>query len=133
MIQPYDNLQEIFDKVWNSFVIDRKPAAVKFGHLTPFPFTALYKSDSTSCPIGLLIPDKMYDIYIEGKTIKYLLRTDKDIAHLFSKISPDVLFDLQKCHDYALEAVIFGRDFHKELEYRLRSFARWYDLYIQEE
>jgi len=58
--------QEIFDKAWQAFVVEQRPASVRCDSYTGVFDTCLYRSpDNSRCAIGLCIPDNQYDLDME--------------------------------------------------------------------
>ena len=52
--------QQVFDKVWDRFVIKRKPLSFIRIKPTNFIYTQFYGSDSARDPIGMFIPEENY-------------------------------------------------------------------------
>lgn len=74
------------------------------------------------CVIGCFIPDKQYEIAMEGKSVGSLITRYKFIEDIFKGISESFLNDLQKIHD----------NFPEHLwESKLNDFAKKYDLKVQ--
>lgn len=96
---PQDN-QEAFDRVWNTFIVQRQPRAVKT--LSPHSGieSCLYRTEEgTGCAIGCQIPDALYDPRLEGKNALTLVEFEHKIGDHFVKVTPKLLDALQRAHD----------------------------------
>lgn len=120
------SLQGAFNKVWQRFVIEKKPA----GYVIP-PYSdnerCIYSSRDGvhKCAIGALLPKhlltaKVADFIGTVSSMWGLLETFPKIANYFSEINEDALSDLQKCHD---DAATNRRDFHSDIKDNLIDFA----------
>lgn len=115
------NLQQVFNKVWRSFVIEGRPSG--FNRKTQ---TCVYSglNGKIKCAIGVNIPEPLltnkvkrlvggvYDLFIENR----------DIEDYFSRVPRYTLQDLQYIHDDAAQSHS-GDEFTKEIERRLRKLA----------
>jgi len=117
--------QEIFDKVWNHFVVNKGPAS--FNNESGM---CKYRGDNgAKCAVGLFIPDEDYDPKIEN----YTANADRVTSLLpftvnDSKVS--YLLELQRCHDRAVQYLTNTEDFYIVVERRLRELAELHNLLI---
>lgn len=121
----YTTNQEVFDKVWEAFVVgDRQRAVREKG--TPEE-VCVYRGDrdahsNTRCAIGVCIPDDMYDPELEEHGSIGMIHDNlsKWYNDVFNGIQVTFLSALQQIHDHS-----FGT-FEKEM----RKTASAYHLYI---
>lgn len=91
--------QEVFDKVWDWFVLQDKPRAM-------FGDGCVYRGeDNACCAIGLFIPDDLYTDELEDNSVQTLFIggiSDHPAAEYLRELLPDdvsFLQELQDCHD----------------------------------
>jgi hypothetical protein len=120
------NAQEVFDKVATHLLTQARPA---------FDITAgcLYRAnDGTSCAVGCLIPDHLYDKKFETLTARTLIFGDRvnevapvASAELIDLLEPhaELLERLQDDHDVAADGVSVSL-----WPSRLRMTAVYFDL-----
>lgn len=125
--------QDILDKVWQWFIIERNPQAVirdEYGGKA-----CRYRMDETPecqqrCAIGIFIPDELYTPLVESQVDALLCGGNSDrrkvVDHLFSIIDfeiPDMkhfLRNLQATHDMARSL--------EDFETKLIELASQYNL-----
>jgi hypothetical protein len=114
------NKQEIFDKVWQHFAVEKHPRSLSYPEV--FAGACAYRgANNAKCAIGIFIPDEIYNEMIEGFGV---LRLDSNLLkscglHLVEK---NFLFSLQHCHD--------GAPDHDEMIVSLRLFAAKWKLNV---
>ena len=120
--------QEIFDKAWQAFVVEQRPASVCYdsdGDLD----SCLYRDpNGNRCAIGLCIPDDQYDPGIERRC-PHDLHYDFDIEFEdveFAKTAQEALHDCITEQLGKPEEAEFVRE-------RYLEFARDWDLEVPEE
>lgn len=67
--------------------------------------------DGTRCTIGRLIPDRLYNPEMEGRSARGLLKEWPIVAKHFAGVPVELLEDLQGAHDDACGAKDFAQDF----------------------
>jgi hypothetical protein len=96
----YNTKQEVFNKVWQHFVIDKNPKSVD-----PITGHCKYYSESGGCAVGCLIDDdkvkKQWDALIGETSIGQVAHKYPEIIDNIIGPSIEITFlaDLQKCHD----------------------------------
>lgn len=86
--------QEIFDTVVNH-LINQKQKSVKEGNKT----NCLYRGpNGLKCAVGCLIPDDVYEEYME-ENFTNLLSQYGDVLPFYFNKEYILLYDLQLCHD----------------------------------
>lgn len=92
--------QEIFDKVYKHFIIDKNPRSISTTGATCY-----YRGpNGEKCAVGILIDDKDYNEYMEGHSMENLLTIDA-YDYIVWRIKPqfinhlDLLSFLQVAHD----------------------------------
>lgn len=116
--------QDIFDKVARHLLTQKvksmKPRLTMDGEM------CAYRGDSgTSCAVGCLIPDDLYDPKMEGNDAVGLFSRFPKVEKLLGKDNESLLSDLQRIHDSSLyrnESTI--TKWHRDLN----SIAREYNL-----
>ena len=84
--------QEIFDKVYTHFVVERNPCSVSADG------TCMYRGlNGAKCAVGLLIPDEQYQEGMEGMSASMLCEEYPSVCDW--GVSPDFLMSLQCAHD----------------------------------
>ena len=58
-----------------------------------------YRSGSRVCAVGALLPKKLYDEAMEGKTVDSLVRQFEAVNELFSGVDVNFLVSAQIAHD----------------------------------
>jgi hypothetical protein len=108
------NNQEVFDKIWE---IVNDPEFV--------PGRCLYRHrGKPCCPFGHLIPDKLYDLVFEGKTIDNVLGISEDVRDLFADCNPGLLSRLQEYNDVLPASGVVSK------EYTRRHFKETAEIYL---
>ena len=88
--------QEIFDKVWNHFVVERKPRS--FDYTLDGGCSCRYRdSKGNRCAVGLFIDDADYHPSLEGASVSILVREGRLPTALLAHLP--LLRDLQRAHD----------------------------------
>lgn len=106
---PY-TLQQVFDNVWQHFVIDKRPRSGN-------AFGCFYAK--TGCAIGCMLDAETAETWDNyGPIDAYNIRRSSLYINYFGSISPDVLRDLQLMHDSYFES----------FETKLREFATKHNL-----
>ena len=92
--------QEIVDKIWKHFIIDKGVRSVDEDG------DCLYRApNGGKCGVGCLIPDELFDKqtnlreWYNGGTVNSLLRTYPDIEKLLGEENSNLLTHLQGVHD----------------------------------
>lgn len=68
-------VQEVFDAVWQAFVVEGRPFAVSPDKNEHGVYPCLYRGpNGTKCAIGLIIPDEEYDPEFENERANTVLR-----------------------------------------------------------
>ena len=122
--------QEIFDKAWQAFVVEQRPASVgQPDDGVGLSLSCLYRGpDGSRCAIGLCIPDDLYDPCMERQGPQDL-HCDFDIEFEdtnFATAAQEVLHDEIHTHLGKPEEAEFIRE-------RYLEFARDWDLEVPEE
>lgn len=114
--------QEVFNKVWDWFIVQKNPQSVDYEEEDCK--YRIFKEDKTlKCAIGCLIPDDLYEPKMDegaGYNCKSLLLIYPTLKKTLDIKDEDFEFlsDLQTAHDY---------DFHR-LEGQLISIAKLYSV-----
>lgn len=127
--EPQSN-QEVFDRVWKTFVTEGKPRATANG-------TCVYRvppgvdGEEHGCAIGCQLPTTLYSPSMEHKAVFQLLglssidvipqEKQRGIRYHFRYVAAQLLHDLQIAHDS--EAV-------HTLDVRLRGVAATWNLTV---
>jgi len=115
-----------FDRIWTHFVLERKP-----GGMNENGFSNYRGEGGLRCAIGLLLPDDLYDVWMEGCPIMQVVKRYPDVWRYFSRIPPKLLSALQGAHsDAAIRWAQDGTDFHAEIERSLLKISRQFGLSI---
>lgn len=132
------NHQEIFDKVWDHFIVKRNPPSLAEDTeaLRSGAVQCLYRGpNGERCAIGLLIPDEVYTPNMEKASIGDLI--DSGTSHipgeeraklfdLFDGVDFEFLADIQNAHDDQLRYLYDPDTFHVRMAENLRFVAhRW--------
>lgn len=124
--------QDVFDRVWQAFVVDGAPPGV-----TSSGAGCRYRvfnddgSIKARCAVGLCIPDELYDGEMEAMDIMDLLKRPQ-IRDLFDfdprgdDHEESLLYDLQEVHDGAATS----DGFQENVRQRLPVVAKDHDLTI---
>lgn len=103
--------QEIFNRVWQHFIIERQPRSVTSdGHCR-------YRGpEGAKCAVGLFIPDDCYSPWMEGLGADCILAEARNQKHVLpSELTellsehPALLRDLQNLHDKGTSRLEFER------------------------
>lgn len=120
MTAVHSDLQSVFDKVWQEFVVDGRAQGLGSDG-------CCYRGDGRDptsdvrCVIGVCIPDSMYDPTIENNTIGGISRNKPAFyKSVFNGIDPMKLGVLQNIHDV--------EDRFKHMETELIEYAEHYNL-----
>lgn len=109
--------QQIFDKVAVHLFTQGKQSENKSG-------TCLYRGrQNTSCAVGCLIPDSLYERDMEENIYEALYDSFPQIRTLFGSHSKDLLIELQLVHDVSGNWVIT-----KKMHDALLAVADKFDL-----
>lgn len=118
----YTELQPVFNKVWQEFVVEKRARAV-------IGISCVYRGDriadsNTRCALGVCIPDDMYDSRIEHHgSIRNVQKCMPEwFESVFNGIDPEDLRGLQVIHDEQFIA----------FESKMREFAEAHGLTIPE-
>lgn len=84
--------QEAFNRVWDWFIIQRKPRSASVKEV------CLYRSGTSKCAVGVLIPDEMYHIDMEYMEITTLLNSFPAFKEYLGA-AKDIATAMQLCHD----------------------------------
>jgi hypothetical protein len=135
------NKQEVFNKVWNHFVVNLGPASRDSEG-------CFYRGpNGAKCAIGIFIADEDYSDEMEGlaiidsnETNSYGVPGHRKLSEAVKKGIPDLNLDnqeelyflnhLQDCHDSAGEGS--GPSFHREIKKNLTNFAEEFNLEVPE-
>lgn len=115
------NKQEIINRVWTHFVVEKQPAGWDIDQRG-----CRYRtSDGHCCAVGLFIPDEKYNRNFEGMTVgevcQFALPGLPDESYV-------LLVHIQRIHDvYATED---AEKFIKSISTRLRILASSYGLTV---
>ena len=92
--------QEVFNTVWNHFVVDRNTYSVDETGVCQYRGEG--PKEGAKCAIGLFIPDDIYNFEMEEWTgPEDLIKNSLDMAFIFKGISTGFLDKLRDCHDSA--------------------------------
>lgn len=93
-----DNTQETLD---NQKVLDKVIAHLfqQRYRCQLFSSCAYKGPNNTSCAVGYLIPQELYDRGMEGEPVQTLIKRYKGVASLFDGVSVTLLAALQGAHD----------------------------------
>lgn len=116
--------QSVFDKAWQAFVVEKRPASAR---TSEGGVKCFYRSDVGACAIGLSIPDTLYSTAMEEINIYRMVEHFPEIEDWFSECDTYVLTRLQTSHD---NASCFGDQFTSRVEADLREIALEFDLEI---
>jgi hypothetical protein len=123
--------QDVFNKAWQAFVVEKKPAS-----FDPQSSKCLYRgANGSQCAFGLCLPDHVYSPKMEGKAASQLIRLHPEVAALFrtddgptAQASDEWMYDsIQAAHDHS---TMYGGEFTVKVERQLRAIANRYDLTI---
>lgn len=119
------NNQEVFNKVWNHFVVNKSSPSVnvKGGCFYRGP-------NNTKCAAGVLIPDDLYSPTMEGITFYSLLRGYPALKKYFNGCNGLLIRQMQLCHDGVAQTYWDDPAFYTHMEYELRKIAVNCDLAI---
>lgn len=123
--------QDVFDSVWNHFIRDKNPAAVDKPYGQDRNYCYYRTDDGRKCSVGVLIPDEVYNEFVEGCSVESLHGDEGWFRETYGHIDLAFLIELRECHDKA--SVIKGRrknGFWKEMENYLRAAAEYWKLQI---
>ena len=114
----YTSKQQIFNKVWKHFIVEKNPKSVEGDSCT-------YYSESGGCAIGCLIGDdkdkKQFDLGLYS-TIDYIRKryTNSISRYISGNIPSSFLVQLQTIHD----------SYFNEFESKMRAFADSHGLKV---
>ena len=117
--------QEAFDKVWDYFVAQGNESAME--GLT----CRLRTRDGRKCAIGCLIPDKVYEPYMDRLTIDEfddLLYSHVSLEPLFYGTDREFIDELRSAHDRDSGSI--GDQFTKDIRLNLLDLAAGFDLLV---
>jgi len=114
--------QEVFNTVWNHFVVNRGPVSVDANN------NCLYRGpDGARCAVGLFIPDELYRESMEQEAIKDVRKQLGDQSAALPEGCDLLLQRLQMAHD---DAAWFPEEFHGLIEAYLLGVAEEFALEI---
>jgi hypothetical protein len=118
--------QEIFDKVVRHLFKQNKKCTCP-SVVAGVPGSCLYRGENnTSCAIGSLIPDHLYDVSFENRGIRSLMLKE-EISDYFGIENEIFLSSLQGIHDDA--DINFAGNFNRgSLHYALKNTADTFNL-----
>jgi hypothetical protein len=106
--------QEIFDAVWQYFVVEGHPQA-KDGN------TCRYRGKESNCAIGCQLPDELYSGEMERNDVATVFDSFPKVRDYFGAENLRLMCHLQGIHDWGFE----------QLETRLRNLAARENLQIK--
>ena len=134
---PY-TLQSAFDRIWQFFVIERHPPAYDGG--------CRYRTNTSACAIGCLLPDSTFsegeiqkDSELLELTVEELLMASNSAAFLLKRIAKSKLANLQSIHDTAAcqystaESEAARESILLQMKRRLQEFAENHELTVPNE
>jgi hypothetical protein len=126
--------QEMFNKVWQHFVVEENPASVD--RESEVGNGCFYRSpEGNKCAFGVLIPDEFYHEKMEGFTAISLIRgkecenEGRGMREYFGKVDAIFISDLQEAHDDNANDYI-GSNFTDAIEVDLKKLAEEYNLEV---
>lgn len=119
--RPY-TLQSAFNCIWKFFVEEKHPQS--FSELG----NCQYRSSSSACAIGCLIPDGIIKPSQNDETIDVIIDLNKEVKRLLGGIPITTLKLLQKCHDCTR-----SENFSEVIQTKLETFAFSHDLTVPKE
>lgn len=124
---PPKSNQEAFDRVWQRFVVEGAPRAVRTDG-----FCVYRTADGThGCAIGCQLPDALYKPDLEGYGVLGLFDRASAIKEHFAATSYEFLTELQEAHDCALPRFAgAAKNDPADLAARLQVLAYTYGLTI---
>ena len=123
------NMQEAFDKVWERFVVEGRPASVRVVNGTK---RCKYRGPrGARCAVGLLISGDEYRPEMEGKSAGELVEAFDPPS--LRALDCNFLEDLQNAHDDAATWPSYkkGRGFRDRIAHRLRTVAETYGIEVK--
>lgn len=93
------NNQEVFDRVARHLLTQKVKSKQACSGSYQDVVCAYRGQNGTSCAVGCLIPDEMYDTVMEGKSVSAILPYSNGLQELFRNVSLDLLGSLQTVHD----------------------------------
>lgn len=118
--------QQIFNKVWDHFIVNENPASVvtrEDGTLK-----CQYRgSNGAKCAVGIFILDEEYDKKMEGLCATDLLAESHSRLSQLTSAMGWFLNRLQSAHD---DSALVGRHFHRLMKRDLKELARRYSLKV---
>jgi hypothetical protein len=107
--------QEIFNKVWQHFAVEKNPRSLNYGNC------AYRGANNSKCAIGIFIPDECYSEMLEGYGVSsFDLNLLKSCG--LDLVDGTFLSGIQSCHDNVPD--------HDEMIVSLRIFANKWQLTI---
>lgn len=116
-------LQEVFDRVWKAFVVEKRPASYNRAAKC-----CRYRGPGGEmCAIGMFIPDSKYRDSFENVAARDL--PQELLGSLFCESAILAIGELQICHDSAARR---DKGFRGFIEQNLRNLAQKHNLSIPE-
>lgn len=119
--------QQIFDKVWNHFVVEKQPFAYDDDG------GCFYRGPGGArCAVGLFIPNQAYRRSMEKRAIYDVIDSDKTPKRLrdFLAEHAELFHALQESHDAAAQDARHGDDGIKTFKAALRGVAAVHGLRV---
>lgn len=117
--------QDAFNLLWEYYIIfrNRRGWDIEQGR-------HMYRgSDGCRCPVGVLLPDVLYNSSMEGYDVQQLWEEDDDFHQHFQLVGLQFLKDVQDAHDDGIGPK-GATDFNGYMQKKLRELAEIYDLVI---
>ena len=113
--------QQVFDKVWNYFVVEKHEPATNCGD-------CYYRTEEgRKCAIGIFIPDEVYYEDMECCEPRPLVNLLLDMGYdELNGMDDNFLLDLRECHDFS---AVYG-DFCLSIKDSLTKLAENYGLQV---
>lgn len=118
--------QEAFNVVWRSFVIEKAPPS-----LDHESYCVYRGPNGEKCAVGLLIPDDLYRMEFEGKSLRSIVCLDSTLRKMFSGDTLQLLLDMQSAHDDNCD--LMGGEFNSAMKRDLMEIWDYFGLEIPEE
>jgi hypothetical protein len=119
--------QEIFDKVWDHFVVKGNPRS--YTETEPGGVCRFRLDKTAECPVrcavGLFIPDDVYDVAMDSYSSVYDLRDEFDLP-----ADLDELFTVHSSLFHALQAAHDSTASETDLPAAFREVARRHSLTV---
>lgn len=107
--------QEVFNRVWNHFVVVNKTLAKTKSGDTHY-------KNTVDCPVGILMSELIYDVEMEGLSFLMVCKEFPKVLEYFKGVDVWFLCKIQEVHDTSNTI--------EEFEAELREVAKDYKLQI---